>query len=146
MTCTFSRQTFNNFIFWEWCFADPQCKTKMFFVVFFPDCRIVATPLASLLGVKEKTRVKAAYIPTLECHYCNITKNPTKVGVTSKKKQTRHHSRFRLDTYLLFLHPQISIASLCQQTGYTERQVQRWFRRRRNQDRPSLLKKFREAR
>lgn len=80
--------------------------------------RTVATPLASLLGVKETVRLKVPHNPTLESYYCNITKNPT----------------------------QTSIASLCKQTGYSERQVQRWFRRRRNQDRPSLLKKFREAR
>uniref|UniRef100_A0A7N6A994 Ceramide synthase 2b n=1 Tax=Anabas testudineus TaxID=64144 RepID=A0A7N6A994_ANATE len=79
--------------------------------------RVVATPLASLLGVKETVRLKAQHNPTLESYYCNHTKNPT----------------------------QTSITSLCKQTGYSERQVQRWFRRRRNQDRPSLLKKFREA-
>uniref|UniRef100_A0A087Y5J6 Ceramide synthase 2 n=1 Tax=Poecilia formosa TaxID=48698 RepID=A0A087Y5J6_POEFO len=79
--------------------------------------RTVATPLASLLGVKETVRLKAPHIPSLESYYCRVTKNPT----------------------------QSSVASLCKQTGYSERQVQRWFRRRRNQDRPSLLKKFREA-
>ncbi|KAA8591662.1 hypothetical protein FQN60_017036, partial [Etheostoma spectabile] len=83
----------------------------------FCDCRTVATPLASLLGVKETVRLKVPHNPTLESYYCNITKSPT----------------------------QTSIASLCKQTGYSERQVQRWFRRRRNQDRPSLLKKFQEA-
>uniref|UniRef100_A0A3Q2DXW4 Ceramide synthase 2b n=1 Tax=Cyprinodon variegatus TaxID=28743 RepID=A0A3Q2DXW4_CYPVA len=80
--------------------------------------RTVATPLASLLGVKETVRLKAPHNPFLESYYCKVTKNPT----------------------------QPSVASLCKQTGYSERQVQRWFRRRRNQDRPSLLKKFREAR
>lgn len=50
------------------------------------DCRTVATPLAALLGVKETTRVKATYIPTLESHYCKITKNPTKVDVAVNKK------------------------------------------------------------
>uniref|UniRef100_A0A3Q0RGR7 Ceramide synthase 2 n=1 Tax=Amphilophus citrinellus TaxID=61819 RepID=A0A3Q0RGR7_AMPCI len=79
--------------------------------------RIVATPLASLLGVKDTVRLKAPHNPTLESYYCNITKTPN----------------------------QSSVASLCKKTGYSERQVQRWFRRRRNQDRPSLLKKFREA-
>ncbi|KAL0985214.1 hypothetical protein UPYG_G00154170 [Umbra pygmaea] len=79
--------------------------------------KFVATPLAVVMGVKEKVRLRASHNPKLEIFYCNITKNPT----------------------------QGSVDSLCKQTGFSERQVQRWFRRRRNQDRPSLLKKFREA-
>uniref|UniRef100_A0A3B3ZXF3 Uncharacterized protein n=1 Tax=Periophthalmus magnuspinnatus TaxID=409849 RepID=A0A3B3ZXF3_9GOBI len=76
--------------------------------------RTVATPLAALLGVKETVRLKVLHNPTLEFYYCNVTKTPSQVE------------------------------TLCKQTGHSERQVQRWFRRRRNQDRPSLLKKFRE--
>lgn len=49
-------------------------------------------------------------------------------------------------TVLLCFCCQSSIESLSKQTGCSVRQVQRWFRRRRNQDRPSKLKKFREAR
>ncbi|XP_055768149.1 ceramide synthase 2-like [Salvelinus fontinalis] len=79
--------------------------------------RLVATPLAAVMGVKEKVRLTVSHNPTLESFYCNTTKNPS----------------------------QSSIDSLCKQTGCSERQVQRWFRRRRNQDRPSLLKKFKEA-
>uniref|UniRef100_A0A672QA27 Ceramide synthase 2 n=1 Tax=Sinocyclocheilus grahami TaxID=75366 RepID=A0A672QA27_SINGR len=79
--------------------------------------RYVATPLASLLGLKETVRRRVTHNLTLESHYCNTTKNPT----------------------------QSSVEKLCKQTGWTEPQVQRWFRRRRNQDRPNLLKKFREA-
>ncbi|XP_055766186.1 ceramide synthase 2-like [Salvelinus fontinalis] len=79
--------------------------------------RLVATPLAAVMRVKEKVRLTVSHNPTLESFYCNTTKNPS----------------------------QSSIDSLCKQTGCSERQVQRWFRRRRNQDRPSLLKKFKEA-
>ncbi|XP_045573647.1 LAG1 homolog, ceramide synthase 2 isoform X1 [Salmo salar] len=79
--------------------------------------RLVATPLAAVMGVKEKVRLTVSHNPTLESFYCTTTKNPS----------------------------QSSIDSLCKQTGCSERQVQRWFRRRRNQDRPSLLKKFKEA-
>ncbi|KAG7272389.1 hypothetical protein CRUP_035584 [Coryphaenoides rupestris] len=70
--------------------------------------RTVAMPLASLLGVKETVRLPASPNPTLEAFYCNTSKNPS----------------------------QSSVESLCKQTGCSERQVQRWFRRRRNQDRP----------
>ncbi|XP_052003468.1 ceramide synthase 2-like [Xyrauchen texanus] len=79
--------------------------------------RVVATPLASLLGIKETVRRQVAHNQTLESYYCNTTKNPT----------------------------QSSVEKLCKQTCWTERQVQHWFRRRRNQDRPNVLKKFCEA-
>ncbi|KAF7656716.1 hypothetical protein LDENG_00037220, partial [Lucifuga dentata] len=38
-----------------------------------------------------------------------------------------------------------AIDGLCKKSGLTVRQVERWFRRRRSQDRPGVLKKFREA-
>ncbi len=41
---------------------------------------------------------------------------------------------------------QSDIESLGKKTGYSERQIHRWFRRRRNEERPNKLKKFREAR
>ncbi|KAA0702885.1 Ceramide synthase 2 [Triplophysa tibetana] len=79
--------------------------------------RFVATPLALMLGVKEIVRRRVAYNQTLESHYCNESKKPT----------------------------QSSVVKMCKETGWTERHVQRWFRRRRNQDRPNVLKKFCEA-
>lgn len=78
----------------------------------------VATPLASLLNVKEKTRLRAPPNPTLEHFYLTSGKQPK----------------------------QVEVELLSRQSGFSGRQVERWFRRRRNQDRPSLLKKFREAR
>lgn len=50
------------------------------------------------------------------------------------------------DTLGLPWCPQADVEALSKKSGCTVRQVERWFRRRRNQDRPSLLKKFREAR
>lgn len=41
----------------------------------------MATPLASLLGVKETVRLKVPHNSTLESYYCNITKSPTQVHV-----------------------------------------------------------------
>jgi len=79
--------------------------------------RTVAVPLAALLGVKETVRLSVTPNPTLEAFYSKTTKYPT----------------------------QSSVESLSSKTGFTKWHVQRWFRRRRNQDRPNLLKKFREA-
>ncbi|KAG7501093.1 ceramide synthase 2-like [Solea senegalensis] len=79
--------------------------------------RIVASPLASLLGVSDKPRICAPSNPTLETYYCSTSKHPT----------------------------QSSMESLSKQTDCSVRQIQRWFRRRRNQDRPNKLKKFQEA-
>lgn len=49
---------------------------------------------------------------------------------------------------LLFssISDQADIEGLCKKCSWSSRQVERWFRKRRNQDRPSVLKKFREAR
>ncbi|NWS64063.1 CERS2 synthase, partial [Chunga burmeisteri] len=77
----------------------------------------VATPLAGLLNVKEKVRLKASPNAVLEKFYAATTKHPK----------------------------QADVEMLSKKSGCTVRQVERWFRRRRNQDRPSLLKKFREA-
>ncbi|KAK4807644.1 hypothetical protein QYF61_015990 [Mycteria americana] len=77
----------------------------------------VATPLAGLLNVKEKIRLKATPNAVLEKFYAATSKHPK----------------------------QADVEMLSKKSGCTVRQVERWFRRRRNQDRPSLLKKFREA-
>lgn len=43
---------------------------------------MVATPLASLLGVKDTVRLKAPHNTTLESYYCKINKNPTQVDTS----------------------------------------------------------------
>ncbi|NWX41933.1 CERS2 synthase, partial [Steatornis caripensis] len=87
----------------------------------------VATPLAGLLNVKEKIRLKATPNAVLERFYAATTKHP-KQDLMSICFTTRN-----------------DVEMLSKKSGCTVRQVERWFRRRRNQDRPSLLKKFREA-
>uniref|UniRef100_A0A8C2TXA2 Ceramide synthase 2 n=1 Tax=Coturnix japonica TaxID=93934 RepID=A0A8C2TXA2_COTJA len=77
----------------------------------------VATPLAGLLGVKERVRLRAAPNAVLEKFYASTSRQPK----------------------------QADVELLSRRSGCSVRQVERWFRRRRNQDRPSLLKKFREA-
>ncbi|XP_069505855.1 ceramide synthase 2 [Ambystoma mexicanum] len=79
--------------------------------------RYVATPFSRVLGVKERIKIKASPNPILERFYAASSKHP------KQKDMDR----------------------LSKQTGSSVRQVERWFRRRRNQDRPSTLKKFREA-
>ncbi|KAM3918071.1 ceramide synthase 2 [Leptodactylus fuscus] len=76
----------------------------------------VASPLAKVLGVKDKVKLRAAHNPVLETFYKSC-KNPK----------------------------QSELENLSRASKFTVRQVERWFRRRRNQDRPSLQKKFREA-
>lgn len=45
-----------------------------------------------------------------------------------------------------FLVSQAGVRTLCKKTSWSERKVQVWFRRRRNQERPGLRKRFSEAR
>ncbi|XP_039529069.1 ceramide synthase 2 [Pimephales promelas] len=79
--------------------------------------RLIATPFAALFGVSEKTGYKVEHNAVLEHYFNTKSKNPR----------------------------QADIDGLCKKCSWSSRQVERWFRRRRNQDRPSVLKKFREA-
>lgn len=88
-----------------------------FLVVRYLFERFAATPFATFLGVKEQARLKVAYNPTLEHFFITKSKNPE----------------------------QADIDGLSKKCSLTSRQVDRWFRRRRNQERPGVLKKFREA-
>uniref|UniRef100_W5N4X9 Ceramide synthase 3b n=1 Tax=Lepisosteus oculatus TaxID=7918 RepID=W5N4X9_LEPOC len=79
--------------------------------------RLIATPVAKCFGIKDTVRLKAVQNPVLEKYFCSNSKNPT----------------------------QSEINGLSKKCNWSERQVERWFRRRRNQERPGILKKFREA-
>ncbi|NWR56699.1 CERS4 synthase, partial [Bucorvus abyssinicus] len=79
--------------------------------------RAIALPLSSKLGVRDKQRPKAQPNPVLETFYSTRCKNP-KEG---------------------------ELITLAKQCDLPVRKVERWFRHRRNTDRPSLSKKFCEA-
>ncbi|TRY55228.1 hypothetical protein DNTS_032689 [Danionella cerebrum] len=79
--------------------------------------RAVALPLARVLGVRDRVCVRASAVPSLEAFYTNNSRQPTEAELRTLVKQS-------------LLSP---------------RQVEIWFRQRRNQDRPSTSKKFCEA-
>ncbi|XP_036211558.1 ceramide synthase 3 isoform X2 [Myotis myotis] len=78
--------------------------------------KFVATPLAKTFGIKEEVR-KVIPNAVLETFYKRSTSKPSEDDV-------------------------YGLAKKC---NLTERQVERWFRGRRNQDRPCRMKKFQEA-
>ncbi|KAG7220837.1 hypothetical protein INR49_031576 [Caranx melampygus] len=79
--------------------------------------RWIATPLAVSAGIRQKVCWKTEDNPVLELYYTSQCRNPA----------------------------QADIDGLSKKSSLSVRQVERWFRRRRNQDRPGVLKKFREA-
>ncbi|XP_060797082.1 ceramide synthase 2 [Neoarius graeffei] len=88
-----------------------------FLIVRYIFERFVATPFAAALGVREKNRRKVQYNSILEHYFTSHSKAPG----------------------------QADIQGLSKKCSISCRQVERWFRRRRNQERPGVLKKFREA-
>uniref|UniRef100_A0A3Q3CLW3 Ceramide synthase 3a n=1 Tax=Haplochromis burtoni TaxID=8153 RepID=A0A3Q3CLW3_HAPBU len=80
--------------------------------------RWIATPLAVSAGIKQRVYLKAEENSILEFYYTTQCRNPA----------------------------QVDIDGLSKKSSLSTRQVERWFRRRRRQDRPGVLKKFTEAR
>uniref|UniRef100_A0AAY4EDW7 Uncharacterized protein n=1 Tax=Denticeps clupeoides TaxID=299321 RepID=A0AAY4EDW7_9TELE len=89
-----------------------------FIAIRFVFERHVAVPLSRYLGVKDRKRLAATPSPKLEAFY-----------IEHRRRQPA----------------QGEITVLMKQTGFTQRRVEVWFRRRRDQDRPSSTKKFCEA-
>ncbi|KAM8850322.1 ceramide synthase 2-like isoform 2-T3 [Spinachia spinachia] len=76
-----------------------------------------APPMGRCLGVKNRPKVMAAPLPKLESFYTQRSRHPTQSEI-------------------------VTLMSVC---GKTQRQIETWFRLRRNQDRPPLTRKFGEA-
>ncbi|CAH2326994.1 ceramide synthase 2 [Pelobates cultripes] len=89
----------------------------VFLVVRYFVENYAASPHARVLGMEDKVWLRAAFNPVLEKFYTQSSKH---------LKQT-------------------DLENLSQASNFTVCQVERWFRRRRDQERPSLQKKFREA-
>ncbi|KAM9101812.1 ceramide synthase 4-like [Sarcophilus harrisii] len=79
--------------------------------------RVVGLPLARLMGVHDARRIKAFHNPILESFFRSQSQNPKEAQLND-------------------------LANKC---SLSLRQVQRWFRCRRNQEQPLLSKKFCEA-
>ncbi|XP_029910553.1 ceramide synthase 2 [Myripristis murdjan] len=79
--------------------------------------RYLATPLANVWGIRDRVRLPAEPNHILENYFCSHSRVPS----------------------------QADVRSLCKKTSWQERRVQIWFRRRRNQERPGLRKRFCEA-
>nr|XP_020487117.1 ceramide synthase 2-like [Labrus bergylta] len=79
--------------------------------------RWIATPLALSAGIKQRVHLRTEHVPILEHYYTCQSRSPA----------------------------QADIDGLSKKSSLSVRQVERWFRRRRSQDRPGVLKKFTEA-
>ncbi|XP_076879113.1 ceramide synthase 2 [Brachyhypopomus gauderio] len=88
-----------------------------FLIIRYMFERFVATPLAATFGVREQNRHRVEYNSILERYYASQCQSPGKADIQGLSKKC----------------------------GWSNRHVERWFRRRRTQERPGVLKKFREA-
>ncbi|XP_027699867.1 ceramide synthase 4-like [Vombatus ursinus] len=91
--------------------------TFVLMVIRYGAERIIGLPLSRAMGVRDPLRIKATPNRILESFFWTQSKNP-------KKDELSH------------------LASQC---SLSVRQAERWFRRRRTQERPLLSKKFSEA-
>ncbi|XP_060116081.1 ceramide synthase 3 [Heteronotia binoei] len=88
----------------------------MLLLRFFVE-RFIAVPLADALGIKQVKRVKPQPNPTLEEYFKECTKKPS----------------------------QAEMRRLAKKCNWTVHLVEKWFRRRRNMEIPTVLKKLQEA-
>lgn len=97
-------------------YAALPCALCLLFVRFAFE-RFVATPLADVWGIRDRIRLRPEANPLLENYFCQKARAPS----------------------------QADVRTLCKKTSWTERKMQVWFRRRRNQNRAGLRQRFSEA-
>lgn len=101
-----------------------------------PQDMLAALPLALALVVMRFTFERLVGLPLSRwLGVWNRTRRPVQPNATLEK-------HFLVEAQRLTEPEMVILATQC---GLTLRQTQRWFRRRRNQDRPCLTKKFCEA-
>uniref|UniRef100_A0A8C4DKX0 Ceramide synthase 3b n=1 Tax=Dicentrarchus labrax TaxID=13489 RepID=A0A8C4DKX0_DICLA len=102
-------------------YAALPCALCMLLVRYLFE-RYLAAPLADVWEIRDRVRLTAAPNPVLENYFCDL-----------------------LFTCSHLSQQMADVTSLCKKTSWPERRVQVWFRRRRNQERPGLRKRFCEA-
>ncbi|XP_007489540.1 ceramide synthase 4-like isoform X1 [Monodelphis domestica] len=91
--------------------------TFVLLVIRYGSERIIGLPLSRAMGVRDPRRIKATPNPILESFFQTQNKKPEKDD----------------------------LSHLASQCSLSVRQIQCWFRRRRNQERPLMSKKFSES-
>ncbi|CAL8355583.1 unnamed protein product [Lota lota] len=79
--------------------------------------RYLACPLAEACEIRDRHRLPPEPSSVLDSYFCSASRHPS----------------------------QAEVRSLCKKMSWSERRVQIWFRRQRNQVRPALCKRFCEA-
>ncbi|KAK0155717.1 Ceramide synthase 2 [Merluccius polli] len=97
-------------------YAALPCAFALLFVRYLFE-RYVASPLAEACEIRDRVRLSPESSPALDGYFCSVSRFPS----------------------------QAEVRSLCKKTSWSERRVQVWFRRRRNQGRAGLRKRFCEA-
>ncbi|XP_074140091.1 ceramide synthase 4-like [Sminthopsis crassicaudata] len=91
--------------------------TFVLLVIRYISERFIGLPLSRVMGIRDPIRTKATPNPILESFFQTHSKRPTKD----------------------------ELSQLASQCSLSTRQTERWFRLRRNQERPLLSKKFSET-
>lgn len=105
--------------------CSSKTKTALYFRYWF-------APVGVSIGIKNSRPKKAPPNPILEKAYAS-----------SKKLKHKQVCRFHPTSHgFVLIHVPFQLQGLAKQVDMSERQVERWLRLRRGQDKPSTLTKF----